>query len=217
MPKAEKVGKVRELRERIEGSQALLLAEFQGLSVADATELRRSLSEAGARFAVVKNTLMARAAEEAGLAALQELLRGPTAVAFVSGDPVAAAKRVMEAARRFPTLSLKGGWVEGRLLDAGEAARLATLEPREVLLARAAGMLKGELARAAFAFQAVQARFLAVLDAYRAKLPAGPEAAAPTEGEGGGGEAGAPANPSAVGDGPDQGRTEGEPEREGPE
>ncbi|HXF35847.1 MAG TPA: 50S ribosomal protein L10 [Actinomycetota bacterium] len=199
MPKAEKVGKVRELRERIEGSQALLLAEFQGLSVADATELRRSLSEAGARFAVVKNTLMARAAQEAGLAALQELLRGPTAVAFVTGDPVAAAKRVVEAARRFPALTLKGGWVEGRFLDAGQAERLATLESREVLLARAAGMLKAEVARAAYAFQAVQARFLAVLDAFREKLPAGPEAAAPSEGDAGDGGTAGEAAPAEEG------------------
>ncbi|HWO70646.1 MAG TPA: 50S ribosomal protein L10 [Actinomycetota bacterium] len=209
MPRAEKVEKVKELAERIRGSQALLLTGFEGLSVADATELRRALAEADARFSVVKNTLFKLAAEEAGLAELERLLQGPTAVTFAFGDPVAAAKRVVDAARRFPALVLKGAWLEGRVLSAEDAQRLATLESREALLARVAGALVAELARAAYAFQAVQARFLAVLEAYREKRSAEPAAGGATAGvaEGGDGQAATTAAgddggaPAAPGDG----------------
>ncbi len=182
MPNAEKTEKVAALRERIEGSSALLLAEYRGLSVHDATELRRSLADT-ARFQVVKNTLMQRASAEAGIEALEALLKGPTAVAFVEGDVVTAAKRVVDAGRRFPALVLKGAYLEGRVLDAGEAASLATLESREVMLSRVAGMLKADLSRAAAAFQAVQARFLRVLEAYKEKLPAGQTQEPPAETE----------------------------------
>lgn len=171
MPSAEKVEKVATLKERIAGSQALLLAEYRGLTVHDATELRRSLGEA-TRFSVVKNTLMKRAADEAGIEALEALLDGPTAVAFVAGDPVAAAKKVVEAGRRFPALILKGAYLEGRVLLGDEARALADLESREVMLSRIAGMLKGEMSRAAGMFQALQGRFLGLLDAYSEKLPA---------------------------------------------
>ena len=171
MPSAEKVEKVATLKKRIAGSQALLLAEYRGLGVHEATELRRSLGEA-TRFSVVKNTLMKRAAEEAGIEALEALLDGPTAVAFVAGDPVAAAKKVVEAGRRFPALILKGAYLEGRVLMGDEARALADLESREVMLSRIAGMLKGEMSRAAGLFQALQGRFLALLEAYREKLPA---------------------------------------------
>ncbi|MGZ8607645.1 MAG: 50S ribosomal protein L10, partial [Actinomycetota bacterium] len=93
MPNAEKIAKVEALKGRIESSEALLLTEYRGLTVHDATELRRSLSDQ-ARFSIVKNTLMQRAAGEAGIEELKALLEGPTAVAFVSGDVVAVAKRV---------------------------------------------------------------------------------------------------------------------------
>jgi large subunit ribosomal protein L10 len=177
MPNAEKVEKVATLRERIAGSNALLLAEYRGLSVHDATELRRSLSEQ-ARFSIVKNTLFQRAAADAGVAELEQLLDGPTAVAFVDGDVVATAKKVVDAAKRFPALVLKGGYLDGKILSAAEAQALATLESREVLLSRAAGMMKAEMTRAASAFQAVQSRFLGVLEAFRDKLPGEPGEAA---------------------------------------
>jgi large subunit ribosomal protein L10 len=172
MPNAEKTEKVAALKGRIEGSSALLLAEYRGLSVHDATELRRSLADT-ARFAVVKNTLMQRASAEAGIGALDALLDGPTAVAFVDGDVVTAAKRVVDAGKKYPALILKGGYLDGRVLDAAEAASLATLESREVMLSKIAGLLKSDLSRAAAAFQAVQARFLRVLEAYKEKVPAG--------------------------------------------
>jgi large subunit ribosomal protein L10 len=170
MPNAEKIEKVAALKERIEGAQALLLAEYRGLSVHDATELRRSLSEQ-ARFSIVKNTLLRRAAADAGVAELEQLLDGPTAVAFVDGDVVATAKKVVDAAKKFPALVLKGGYLDGKLLSAAEAQALATLESREVLLSRVAGMMKAEMSRAASMFQALQVRFLGVLEAYRDKLP----------------------------------------------
>ncbi len=174
MPNAEKIDKVAALKERIQGSNALLLAEYRGLTVQDATELRRSLADTG-RFSVVKNTLMLRAAGEAGIEDLDALLTGPTAVAFVDGDVVAAAKRVVDAAKKFPALVLKGAYMEGRVLGASEAQALATLESREVMLSRIAGMLKSEMTRAASMFQALQSRFLGVLEAYRDKLPGAPE------------------------------------------
>ncbi len=182
MPNAEKLEKVATLKERIESSQALLLAEYRGLTVQDAKEVRRSLGDT--RFSVVKNTLMQRAASEAGIDELGRLMEGPTAVAFVAGDPVAAAKRLVEAARKFPALVLKGAYMEGRVLGADEANGLAELESREVMLSRLAGALKAEMSRAAAMFQALQGRFLGLLEAYKDKLPAPAEATAPEpEGE----------------------------------
>src|SRR3954447_853510 len=186
MPNAEKTEKVTALKERIEGSTALLLTEYRGLTVHDATELRRSLAEE-ARFAVVKNTLMALAATQAGIEDLDAMLAGPTAVAFVDGDVVAAAKRVVDASKKFPALVLKGGYMDGRVLSAADAQSLATLESREVMLSKIAGLLKMEMSRAASMFQAVQSRFLGVLEAYKEKIPGEPEPeaveAAPVEPE----------------------------------
>ena len=200
MPNAEKVERVAALKERIEGANALLLAEYRGLSVHDATELRRSLSEQ-ARFSIVKNTLFQRAAADAGVAELETLLDGPTAVAFVDGDVVATAKKVVDAAKKFPALVLKGGLMDGKLLSAAEAQALATLESREVLLSKVAGMMKAEMTKAASMFQAVQGRFLGVLEAFKDKLPgeaveAAPEVSGPAAEE----EAAAGAEPPAKAD-----------------
>ena len=175
MPKAEKIERVGKLKERIEGSDALLLTDYRGLTVSDITELRRSLAEGGTRFSVIKNTLMQRAAVEASIDELESMLDGPTAVAFVAGDPAAAAKRVVDAAKKFPTLILKGGYMEGRVLSADEAKALADLESREVMLSKVAGLLKSEMSRAAAAFVAAQSKFLSLLEAYKEKLPGEPE------------------------------------------
>jgi large subunit ribosomal protein L10 len=172
MPNAEKIERVAVLTERIRDSRALLVTEYRGLSVHDATELRRSLSGT-ARFSVVKNTLMRRAAGEAGVDELERLLEGPTAVAFVFGDPITAAKRIADAAKRFPALVLKGAYVEGKVLLADDARGLADLESREVMLSRISGALRSEMSRAVFALRALQGRFLALLDAYREEVPAG--------------------------------------------
>ncbi len=179
MPNAEKIKMVETIKGRIAASEAILLADYRGLTVHDATELRRSLASQ-AKFTVVKNTLLKRAADESGMSELDAILTGPTAVAFVSGDVVAAAKQVVEAAKRFPTLVLKGAWLDGRLLSPDEARSLADLESREVMLSKIAGMLKSEMTRAASMFQALQSQFVGLLEAYRDKLgPAEPEAPEP--------------------------------------
>jgi large subunit ribosomal protein L10 len=170
MPNKEKREKVKVLTERIRVSGALLLAEYRGLSVHDATELRRSLS-GHASFAIAKNTLLRRAADEAGVEGLDPLLTGPTAVAFVEGDVVTTAKRLVEAAKKHPAIVLKGGYMDGRVLDADEAKALADLESREVMLSKIAGMLKSEMSRAASMFQALQSRFVGLMEALRDKLP----------------------------------------------
>src|SRR6266511_1360750 len=173
MPKSEKLEKVSELTERIRGSRAMFIADYRGLTVADVTELRRTLRESGARFTVAKNTLLRRAAGEAGVDGLDDLLQGPTAVAFVDSDPITAAKSLVDAIRRFRTLEIRGGFMEGRVMTSAEAQNLATIEPREVLLAKLAGAMKAEMSRAAYMLQALQSRFLSVLEAYREKVPAG--------------------------------------------
>ena len=171
MPKAEKIDRVAELKAGIEGSDALLLTEYRGLTVSDITELRRSLAEGGTRFAVVKNTLMQRAAADASIEDLESLLEGPTAVAFVAGDPVAAAKKVVDAAKKFPALILKGCYMEGKVLSADEAKGLADLDSKEVMLSKIAGLLKGEMSRAASMFVSAQSKFLSLLEAYKEKVP----------------------------------------------
>jgi large subunit ribosomal protein L10 len=171
MARAEKIERVSEIKERIGASDAILLTEYRGLTVSDISELRRSLAEGGAAFVVVKNTLMRRAAEDSAMAELGSLLEGPTAVAFVVGDPVAAAKKVVEAIKRFPALVLKGGFMDSRMLSSADAKALADLESREVMLSKVAGLMKGEMSRAASMFQAAQSRFLSLLAAYQEKLP----------------------------------------------
>ena len=184
MPSAQKVQKVEELKARIAASEALFLADFRGLTVTESGELRRSLSDAGTRFSVVKNTLMRLAAADTEAAGLEQLLEGPTAVAFVQADPVAAARRLAEATRKFRTLVLKGAFVEGRVLSPEEAQSLATIEPRPMLLAKMAGLAKAEMSRAAFAFKALQGRFLSLVQAYGEKLPAEPGGETEAQGEG---------------------------------
>ena len=183
MPSTQKIERVAELKEQIEGSEALLLTEYRGLTVSEITELRSSLREGGAKFAVIKNTLMKRALEQTDASELGSLLDGPSAMAFVREDPVAAAKSVTAAAKKFPALILKGGFVEGRLLSADQAKALADLDTREVMLSKLAGMMKSEMARAAAMFQATQSRFLSLLEAFKAKLPeeSEPEAAEAAE------------------------------------
>jgi large subunit ribosomal protein L10 len=180
MPSTKKIERVAELKEQIDSSIALLLTEYRGLTVSEITELRKSLRDGGARFAVIKNTLMRRALEQTDAAGLGSLFDGPSAVAFVNEDPVTAAKSVTAASKKFPALVLKGGFVEGRVLSADEAKSLADLESREVMLSKLAGLMKGEMSRAAGTFQAAQARFLSLLEAFKAKLPEEPAAEAAT-------------------------------------
>ena len=141
--RTDKAGSVAELTEKFQSSNATVLTEYRGLTVRQLTELRRSLG--GAQYTVAKNTLAKRAAANAGLAGLDELFTGPTALAFVSGDVVEAAKGLREFAKANPQLVIKGGVFEGKPISAAEVTKLADLESREVLLAKLAG---GNMVRA---------------------------------------------------------------------
>ena len=172
MPNPTKVDKVRELSERLTGAEAAVFAGYRGLTVQDAGDLRSTLAEVETRFAVVKNTLARLALKEAGLDGLEPFVDGPTAIAFVGGDPVTAARRLLDASRRYPVLELKGGFAEGRVLSAEQVRALATLESREVMLAKFAGLAMSQMARAAWMLQSLQAKFLSLLEAYKEKFPA---------------------------------------------
>jgi large subunit ribosomal protein L10 len=151
--RSDKAAAVAELSESFRSSPATVLTEYRGLTVAQLTALRRSLGRE-TTYAVAKNTLAKRAAADAGIAGLDELFTGPTALAFVSGDPVVAAKGLREFAKAHPLLVIKGGVFEGRAITAAEVNKIADLESREVLLARLAGAMKANLSKAAALFQA---------------------------------------------------------------
>lgn len=154
MPKPQKVEKVKELTRRFKDSSGAMFAEYRGLTVKDVTELRRSLREVDTSFAVVKNTLTRIAAQDAGLQAVIDLLQGPTAVAFMAGDPIKGAKAVLEATRKFPTLVVKGAVIEGRVYGEEQARSLATIESTEVSMGKVAGLLQAPIARTAYVLQA---------------------------------------------------------------
>ena len=177
MPRAEKESKVKGLAERLGESQATILAGYRGLTVQEAAELRMALAEADTRFSVVKNSLTRLAVKDAGLEELTDLIDGPTAIAFVRGDPVSGAKRLVEQARRFPVLEIRGGFAEGRVLTADQVRSMAALESREVMLAQLAGLAKSQLTRTAWALQALQSRFVGLMEALREKLPSDAPAA----------------------------------------
>lgn len=161
-----KLAAVAELTDRFRDAAATVLTEYRGLTVGQLTQLRRQLGS-GAAYAVTKNTLAKRAAAAAGIDGLEELLVGPTALTFVSGDPVEAAKHLRDFGRTNPALVIKGGVFEGRMISADEVRRLADLESREALLARVAGAMKANLSRAAALFQAPltkTARLVAALE-----------------------------------------------------
>jgi len=187
MARAEKVTAVAELTERFQSSSGAVLAEYRGLSVSQLGELRKSLGT-NATFSVVKNTLTKIAATEAGVTSeLTDLLTGPSAIAFVQGDVVEAAKGLRDFARANPLLVIKGGVLDGKPLTSAEIVRLADLESREVLLAKLAGAMKASMAGAAATFAALpvqMARLLGALEQKRAEegpppaaatVPAGPE------------------------------------------
>jgi large subunit ribosomal protein L10 len=153
MPNTEKVSAVAEITEQFNSSAAAVITEYRGLSVKQITDLRRALGR-DTTYAVVKNTLTKRAAADAGVAIDESLLQGPTAIAFVKGDPVDAAKGLRDFARTNPLLVIKGGVFDGKALTADEIRKIADLESREVLLAKLAGALKALPTRAAGLFQA---------------------------------------------------------------
>jgi large subunit ribosomal protein L10 len=153
MAKAEKATAVADIAEQFKEATATVVTEYRGLTVANLAQLRRSLGES-ATYTVAKNTLVKRAAAEAGIDGLDEMFTGPTAIAFVKGEPVDAAKAIKTFAKDHKALVIKGGYMEGRALSIDEVNRIADLESREVLLAKMAGAMKGNLAKAAGLFNA---------------------------------------------------------------
>lgn len=168
---ATKEATVAELTEKFRGSSAVLLTEYRGLTVAQLKELRKSIAE-HATYAVVKNTLTKIAANEAGITAFDEALAGPSAIAFVHGDPVAVAKGLRDFAKANPLLVVKGGYFDGNPLTAAEVGKLAELESREVLLAKFAGAAKASLFSAAYLLNAPLAQAARAVDALRQKQDA---------------------------------------------
>ena len=181
MPNAEKISAVKEITDHLQTSSAAVVTEYRGLTVKQITDLRRALGRE-TTFAVVKNTLAKRAAAEAGVTISDELLVGPTAIAFVKGDPVEAAKGLRDFAKSHPLLVIKGGLLDGKALSADEVNRIADLESREVLLAKVAGVLKALPTRAAGLFQAPLSQVARLAKALEDKTPADATAeAAPVE------------------------------------
>ncbi|MFT3716890.1 MAG: 50S ribosomal protein L10 [Gordonia sp. (in: high G+C Gram-positive bacteria)] len=151
MANPDKVSAVAEITEQFKSSNAAVITEYRGLSVPQISELRRALGE-GTTYSVAKNTLAKRAAADAGVEGLDELFTGPTAIAFIEGEPVGAAKAMKTFAKENKALVIKGGYMDGRALSVAEIEQIADLETREVLLAKLAGAMKGNLAKAAGLF-----------------------------------------------------------------
>jgi large subunit ribosomal protein L10 len=173
MARPDKTADVAELVESFQESAGAVLTEYRGLTVKQLQTLRRSLGE-NADYAVVKNTLTKIAATQAGIDGFDALLTGPTAIAFINGDVVEAAKGLRDFARANPALVIKGGVLEGKSLDAGEIARLADLESREVLLARLAGGMLASLSQAVYLLNAPLAQVARVAGALQAKAEEDP-------------------------------------------
>lgn len=185
MAREDKVAVVAEVRDRLASSAATLLTHYRGLSVTEMAELRVELRKANAELRVVKNTLARRAVADAGIEGLDELLVGPTSLVFCADDPVGPAKALKQFSKAHPDLVIRGGYLDGAVMDADEAGRLADLASREELLARFAGLMQGALAGFARLLQAPlahQARlFQALFDDRVAKGETAPAPAPPTE------------------------------------
>ena len=153
MAKADKATAVADIAEQFKASTATVVTEYRGLTVANLAELRRSLA-GNATYTVAKNTLVKRAAADAGIDGLDDLFAGPTAIAFVTGEAVDAAKAIKKFAKDHKALVIKGGYMDGHALTVDEVNRIADLESREVLLAKLAGAMKGNMAKAAGLFNA---------------------------------------------------------------
>jgi large subunit ribosomal protein L10 len=176
MSRPDKAAAIAELTEKFRSSNAAVLTEYRGLTVAQLTELRTNL-RGNATYAVVKNTLTELAAKEAGVDAFEGQLAGPSAIAFVDGDPVTVAKSLRDFAKAHPLLVIKGGVLEGKALSAAEITKLADLESREVLLAKLAGAMNASLAKAVYLFAAPLSQAARTIDALKAKKTEAPAAA----------------------------------------
>ena len=173
MARPDKAAAVAELTDGFRSSTAVLLTEYRGLTVAQLKELRNTLGQ-HVHYAVVKNTLTKIAAREASVEGLDHLLSGPSAIAFVSGDPVDAAKGLRDFSKANPLLVIKGGVMDGKSLTPDEIRKLADLESREVLLAKLAGAMKASLSGAVSLFAAPLAQTARLVEALRAKAAEDP-------------------------------------------
>jgi large subunit ribosomal protein L10 len=173
MARPDKAAAVAELTETFRESAGAVLTEYRGLTVKQLQDLRRALGE-NANYAVVKNTLTQIAARDAGVEGFDDLLTGPTAIAFINGDVVEAAKGLRDFAKANPSLVIKGGLFEGKTLDAGEIAKLADLESREVLLGKLAGAMLASLSQAVYLLNAPIAQAARLAGALQAKAEQDP-------------------------------------------
>ena len=173
MARPDKAAAVTELSEEFRSSNAAVLTEYRGLTVKQLQELRRVLGT-DTTYAVVKNTLTKIAAKDAGIDGLDDLLVGPSAIAFVKGDVVEAAKGLRDFTKANQALVVKGGVMDGKSLDADEIRRLADLESREVLLAKLAGAMQATTQNAAYLFNALPSQLARVLGALRDKAEQDP-------------------------------------------
>jgi large subunit ribosomal protein L10 len=180
MARSDKAAAVAELTEDFRSATATVLTEYRGLSVTSMKELRRSLG-ATTKYSVVKNTLTKIAAKNAGVEISDDLLTGPSAVAFIKGDPIDAAKSLKNFQKENPYLVIKGGIFEGKSVTVAEIMKLADLESREVLLSKLAGAMKGTMAKAARTFDALRIKLEAGAPAAPAAETPAPVAEAPTE------------------------------------
>ena len=179
MARQDKVATVTEIADRFRASAVAVLTDYRGLSVAQLKDLRRSLGPT-VTFSVVKNTLTKRAAADAGIDGIDALLVGPSAIAFVEGDPVDAAKGIRNFAKDNPALIVKGGYMDGALLSPEDFTKLANLESREVLLSKLAGAMKAKQSQAAALFAAPLAKAARAVGALQTKLESDPSAASAT-------------------------------------
>jgi len=173
MARPDKAAAVAELVDSFQESAGAVLTEYRGLTVKQLQDLRRALGE-NANYAVVKNTLTKIAASEAGVDGFDDLLTGPTAIAFIKGDVVEAAKGLRDFAKANPALVVKGGYLEGKPLDAAEIAKLADLESREVLLGKLAGAMLASLSQAVYLLNAPLAQAARLAGALQAKAEQDP-------------------------------------------
>jgi large subunit ribosomal protein L10 len=177
LPTEKKVAQVEEIKELITGAEITIATAYQGIRVADQVELRAKLSEAGAQMRVVKNTLLRIAAQQAGLAQFAELAEGPTALVVGRDEPISAAKALTEWLRAHPTapVRIRRAVVGGELVDEGYVRDLATVPPREELLARLAGSLVGQVVQLLGLMQATTREFAGLIEARAAQLEGGAE------------------------------------------
>jgi large subunit ribosomal protein L10 len=181
MARADKAAAVAELTEEFQSSNGAVLTEYRGLTVAQLGQLRRNLGD-NARFAVVKNTLTKLAVRDAGVdEGLSELLQGPSAIAFVKGDVVEAAKGLRDFAKAHPLLIIKGGVIDGKPMTPDEISKIADLESREVLLAKLAGAMKASMANTASLLNALPTQLAQLAEALRVKREEAGEASEASE------------------------------------